>query len=120
MSEEERVEKSKVDDRIDLLIRMLDDASQIPGPGGSSAFTENAISALKMKFPCSAAFYAGAEQMRTASRLATKNDFVDPFVVAARIGFAYAILVVREWQAMTGACAPEAFSEGPDDGTCKG
>lgn len=121
MSEEKRVEKS-TDDRVDLLIQMLDLANKQPNgfPLGPSEFAFEAIAALKTKFPESSSFYANAERMRSVSQLESKNHFVDPFVVATHIGFAYAFAIVREWESMTGKPAIETISEGPTDDTCQG
>lgn len=120
MSDDERIEKQDFETRIDLLICMLDKAGQQPGTNGHAEFVSTAIGVLKTKFPQSVSFYANAEQLRLASQKTSKNEFVDPFVLAARIGFAYAFAIVREWQSMTGKCTVASFSQGPQDGSCKG
>lgn len=103
-----------MDDRIAILLQMLDVNS------GHPDFAKSAIEALKTKFGNSTSFYANAERMRVASMFGSKNHFVDPFVIATSIGYAYAIFIVREWQSMIGKCESATFSEGPKDGSCKG
>jgi hypothetical protein len=123
MSEEGRTEKPN-DDRVGLLIEMLDIGSiSRTDPNrmiGTADFAGVAIEALKRKFPSSASFYANADSMRIQSAVTAKNENTDPFLVAARIGYAYAFAIVREWQGMVDKCESKPFSEGPQDGSCTG
>lgn len=113
-----------MDDRVTILLEMLDVAS-IPRMDpdrmvGPSDFARVAIQALVRKYPNSSSFYVKADDMRVRSELLSKNENVDPFLVAARIGYAYAMLIFREWESMTGKPAIETISEGSTDGSCQG
>jgi hypothetical protein len=121
MTEEEQTEKSN-NERIQILIDMLDIGSiSRTDPNrmvGTADFASVAIEALKRKFADHATFYTNADTMRIQSAVTAKNEFTDPFLVAARIGYAYAFAIVREWQGMVDPCGSESFSEGPADASC--
>ena len=121
---EEKRAVEAMDDRITILLEMLDAAS-IPRMDpdrmvGPSDFARVAIQALVRKYPTTFSFYAKADEMRIRSESSSKNENVDPFLVAARIGYAYAMLIFREWESMTDKPAIETISEGPSNGSCQG